>query len=144
MGPQDGGCFKNLEAEFKRKLEEIGSDEKAANDLLMKLAAGLGMPLDLTHIMSYRESEWVLFAERVRQHIIDYTLKQFGDFPNDEVTEWDSLDCVKAIRKYAARFGTGARGKEEQIRDFLKIAHYACMGLAKYEGESDGGKGNAD
>lgn len=33
--------------------------------------------------------------------------------------------CFK-IKAYIARIGTGARGREEAIRDCLKIAHYAC------------------
>jgi hypothetical protein len=92
----------------------------------------------LNRQMSYREGEWIIFSERVRQHIIDYTVPQFGDFPEDQITEWNTADCVKAIQKYAARFGKGARGPEEQKRDFLKMAHYACMGLAKLEQEGLG------
>lgn len=85
--------------------------------------------------MSWREDEWNTFAEEVRKHIVQYTLPQFGDFPHDQVTDWTPEDCVKAMRRYLARFDRGQRGTVEQERDFIKIAHYACMALTKYRGE---------
>jgi hypothetical protein len=40
--------------------------------------------------------------------------------------------CIKAIEKYVKRYGKNMRGDEEQVRDFLKIAHYAALAWGRW------------
>ena len=79
-----------------------------------------------------RVAEWDQFAELVEAHIINYTLPQY-DNPdgNDQVSTWTAAQCVDAIKKYCARFGNNVRGPDDQLRDLLKIAHYACLAHSK-------------
>jgi hypothetical protein len=83
--------------------------------------------------MFNREKEWVDFAEKVQKHVTDYTVPQYGDFPNDQLTGWSFSDCITSIKRYANRASTNSRGIEETKRDMLKIAHYACVALSKLE-----------
>lgn len=85
---------------------------------------------------SDRGSQWLEFSYNVFCHIEDYTVPQYGDAPDDQVEAWTAEDCIKAIRKYAARFGTNARGPAESKRDMLKIAHYACIAHGKIKEEA--------
>jgi hypothetical protein len=75
------------------------------------------------------------FANTVQKHIDEYTVPQFGDAPDDQVEQWSAEDCVKQIGKYAARFGKNQRGSTEQLRDMLKIAHYANLAYEKLSKE---------
>lgn len=85
---------------------------------------------------SFRLSEWVAFSEKVFRHIREYTLPQYGDWPKDKLTNYNIEDCIKQIDKYADRnLGTNMRGRVEKKRDMLKIAHYACVALAKLDEE---------
>jgi hypothetical protein len=80
-----------------------------------------------------REMEWEIFSNIVEKHIAEYTIPQYGDAPEDQVYKWEVSDIVTQLAKYTLRQdrGGGVRGKEEQCRDFLKIAHYACMAYMK-------------
>ena len=77
--------------------------------------------------VSGREDEWMGFAGIVAAHVGGYTVQQYGDIGEDNVTNWSAKDCEKQIEKYVKRFGSGARGFDEAQRDLLKIAHYACL-----------------
>jgi hypothetical protein len=81
----------------------------------------------------HRVLEWDGFSEMVRRHIIEYTIIQYGDAPDDEVERWTEEMCVNAISKYVKRFGAMVRGKSEQQRDLMKIAHFACLAFTKGE-----------
>ena len=83
--------------------------------------------------MSIRGIQWQRFAERVSEHIEEYTVPQYGDYPDDNVSEWSAQDCVKQIEKYARRFGSNKRPGQERL-DLLKIAHYAQIAAHKLEG----------
>ena len=81
---------------------------------------------------SNRLIEWQGFAVKVGDHIENYTVPQWGDAPDDQLaTDWKVNDCILAIKKYANRAGKNSRGVEEDIRDMLKIAHYACVAYSK-------------
>lgn len=81
---------------------------------------------------SKRGYEWVAFSSQVLDHIEQYTIPQWGDKPNDQLhTEWTINDCMLAIKKYANRAGKNSRGPDEDLRDLLKIAHYACVAWHK-------------
>jgi hypothetical protein len=83
--------------------------------------------------MSNRRSEWNAFAYQVGKHIDEYTVPQYGDMPEDQLTEYSFADCITQIKKYSNRATSNARGKEETKRDMLKIAHYACVAYSKLQ-----------
>lgn len=71
--------------------------------------------------------EWLRFSESVLRHIEDYAVPQYGDKGTDMAHEYDIQTLQNQIKKYVGRFDTNARGEQEQMRDVLKIAHYACI-----------------
>jgi hypothetical protein len=79
---------------------------------------------------SQRAKDWEVFANRVTHHIDGYTVPQYGDAPNDQVSEWTAEHCVNQLSKYASRFGSNARGGQDLL-DLLKIAHYAQLAYDK-------------
>lgn len=80
---------------------------------------------------SRRMNEWDIFGEAVKGHIEHYTIPQYGDFPEDALTSMSDEDCIKHVSRYASRYGKGKRGRREEIRDLLKIAHYAAVAWHK-------------
>lgn len=93
----------------------------------------------MSHEPSIRGQEWIAFSNLVLKHIEEYTVPQYGDKPNDPLhQEWKIEDCIRAISKYANRHGKGQRGKEEELRDLLKIAHYACVAHTKHQEAANG------
>lgn len=104
-----------------------------ANDLREKLREKIiTEPLEETvhTAQSQRAKDWVVFANRVTHHIDGYTVPQYGDAPNDQVSEWTAEHCVNQLSKYASRFGSNARGGQDLL-DLLKIAHYAQLAYDK-------------
>jgi hypothetical protein len=88
--------------------------------------------------MPDRLKEWDEFQREVERHIRFYTLKQYWNPEGDEqVDEWNYKSCIDAIKRYVNRAGRGARSDEEQLRDCLKIAHYACFAYFKWMKEAD-------
>jgi hypothetical protein len=83
--------------------------------------------------MSNRGEEWEDFSGVVEMHIENYTVKQYGDSPDDQVEGWTAGECMKAISKYANRFATQRRGRLETLRDLVKIAHFACIAYQKLQ-----------
>ena len=86
---------------------------------------------------SKRELEFATFATLVAQHVANYTIPQYGDAPNDEVEKWTAEQCVLAIQKYTKRFGSLRRGRLEELRDMVKIAHFACLAFGKMNPTSE-------
>ena len=75
------------------------------------------------------------FFLRVLDHIEDYTVPQYGDYPHDQMVD-ASIEEVKGnIKRYLNRIGTNARGNVETIRDCHKMAHYAAILERKLIGE---------
>jgi len=88
--------------------------------------------------MPYRRNlQWRIFSRRVDDHVREYTIPQYGDEPDDAIEQWSADDCIRAIDKYVKRFGKGQRGKAEQLRDMLKIAHFACLAYDKMGGKTE-------
>jgi hypothetical protein len=85
----------------------------------------------MEEIMFNRTMEWRRFASIVDRHVVEYTVPQYGDSPDDEVQHWSVEQCVAAIQKYTRRFGSNQRGNAEIERDMLKIAHFACLAYFK-------------
>jgi hypothetical protein len=65
---------------------------------------------------------WEQFSDEVRSHVAEYAALQYSD---SYTTLHTPEQCVTAIAKYVNRFGKNMRGPTEQVRDMLKIAHYA-------------------
>jgi len=81
--------------------------------------------------MSEREQQWWRFAEEVATHLREYTVPQYGDVGEDEITNYTSKDCVEHIKRYVKRHGSQSR-EGQQVLDFLKIAHYAQCASEKH------------
>jgi len=73
-----------------------------------------------------RGQEWIDFAQEVLKHIDEYSIKQYGDAPNDAVASFTTSQIVSSIERYCARFGKNAREGQDQL-DLKKIAHYAAI-----------------
>jgi len=83
--------------------------------------------------ISNRAKDWLNFSSRVASHIESYTVKQYGDRPNDQLESWTPEQCLECIKRYYERNikGTNARGDLEALRDMAKIAHYAQVAYDK-------------
>ena len=88
------------------------------------------------NIMTKAE-EWTIFAFKVKDHIKNYCVVQYGENPDKMIEGFSIIDIKKQLERYAKRIGVNIRGVEEAKRDALKIAHYACILLAKIEKDSD-------
>jgi len=82
-----------------------------------------------------RGLQWERFADQVLNHVETYTVGQYGDHPNDQATDFTVSEMQMNLKRYVNRIGTGQRGEEEQVRDCLKIAHYACLLMAEIKQE---------
>ena len=60
------------------------------------------------------------------EHIEEYTIPQYGDYPDDQMTTWEDRDFIVQLRRYINRAESNARGEVEAQRDLLKIIHYAA------------------
>jgi hypothetical protein len=89
---------------------------------------------EIIQFMSNRYKMWEEFAREVGDHVESYTVPQYGDYPNDQITNWTTSDFKTTIIRYANRMGNNARGDKEALRDMLKIAHYASMAWHKLGG----------
>lgn len=88
--------------------------------------------------MTNRGSQWKYFSGKVFQHIEEYTVPQYGDAPDDMASSFSVRDLNLQLQKYILRQINGAkRGDAENMRDYLKIAHYACMAYAKLVQDGD-------
>ena len=92
--------------------------------------------------MSKRLEQWEEFSQEVGNHIEHYAIPQYGDAPNDLMSSYSKGDLDLQLAKYVKRQrnGGGCRGIREDLRDYLKIAHIACIAYAqlKNEVENDG------
>lgn len=83
--------------------------------------------------MSNRSDEWNYFSNEVHDHIEQYTVPQYGDAPDDLASSYSKADIDNQLRKYVTRQCNGGnkRGHDDNMRDYIKIAHYACMAYAQ-------------
>jgi hypothetical protein len=77
--------------------------------------------------MSIRRDEWESFSKVVGDHIENYTVKQYGDAPDDQVEGWTVEQCFDSIQRYVNRRNSNRRGDIESMRDLVKIAHFTCV-----------------
>jgi len=87
---------------------------------------------------SERANRWRRFSKTVINHIEKYTVPQYGDWPNDQLCEFEIKDIIREMKRYINRAETSCRGYDEQLRDCLKLAHYACeLWYSKKENNGD-------
>ena len=91
--------------------------------------------------MLNRIEDWRKFSLQIEKHIEQYTIPQYQheDDSHDQVGIWASDDCINSIFRYLTRFKSHIRGKQETLRDMLKIAHYAQFAYDKLKEELDEG-----
>lgn len=78
-------------------------------------------------VMSKKGEEFAKFSVEVLKHIESYSIKQYGDYPDEFLENTSVKDMIHNTQRYLHRTGTNARGAEESLRDMLKVAHYACL-----------------
>jgi NTP pyrophosphatase (non-canonical NTP hydrolase) len=88
-------------------------------------------------VLSKRAKDWIKFSDEVLHHIENYTVPQYGDKGEDQITEWSIEECLLAIKKRQARYGKNVRDGQ-QILDFLKMAHETQIACDKYKEKIDG------
>jgi hypothetical protein len=87
--------------------------------------------------ISNRGRIWLDFATRIFDHIENYTVPQYGDYPDDMLTTMSDRAIIANMTRYVVRAGKGQRGPEEEQRDMLKLIHYASVRYAKLEDKND-------
>lgn len=88
--------------------------------------------------MSERERQWLEFSDAIAKHLREYTVPQYGDVGEDEITGYSVEDCVTQISKYAKRYGSNSRQGQQEL-DFMKMAHYAQCAWEKYSDTDNDG-----
>lgn len=83
--------------------------------------------------MSNRGKEWSAFSSHVAEHVDGYTVPQYGDAPDDAVSQFSEHDIAMNLQRYVNRIETSQRGPEEAQRDLLKIAHFCAILYYKRE-----------
>ena len=85
--------------------------------------------------VSVRGLEWLTFSDSVMEHVEKYTVPQYGDKGEDNVSEWSAEECFKQVEKYLKRRKTNQRSGQNRL-DILKAAHYLCLAEAKLQDDN--------
>lgn len=124
---------------FEKELIEGTSDIKNPIGLInCKELSGKNYYIKISPNLSIRAIEFAKFTSKVIEHIEKYTVPQYGDKGQDQITEWTVEECLKAVSKRIARFGRQSREGQQEL-DFLKMAHEVQIAATKYA-ESKGVK----
>ena len=73
-----------------------------------------------------KEFQWNRFSNIVANHIRNYVVPQYGDFPDKTIVKFTPEKIQGKLESYVDRIGKSSRGEEDAKRDCLKIAHFAC------------------
>ena len=87
---------------------------------------------ELGNIISVRGKCWMEFAFKVLLHVEEYTIPQYGDKGQDQITDWSAEDCLIAVKKRIARYGRNSREGQQEL-DFMKMAHEIQIAAEKYD-----------
>lgn len=87
--------------------------------------------------VSSRGLEWLAFADSVMDHVENYTVPQYGDKGEDNVSEWSAEECFKQVEKYIKRRNSNQRPGQKRL-DILKMAHYLCLADSKLDDNRHG------
>ena len=79
---------------------------------------------------SRRGKAWRKFADQVGRHIEEYTVPQYGDAGEDQLSDYGVEDCLLQAKKYINRYGKNVRPGQQRL-DFLKAAHYLQVAAEK-------------
>lgn len=85
-----------------------------------------------TRTVSERAKQFQSFAHSIVSHIEQYTVPQYGDAPNDQMSEWTIEECLKAVSKRLARYGRQSREGQQEL-DFKKMAHEIQIAATKFQ-----------
>lgn len=66
------------------------------------------------------------FCDHVGMHIQEYVETQYGNFPDKTIAKFTPEKIQGKLEAYTDRIGKSARGIADEIRDALKIGHFAC------------------
>lgn len=78
---------------------------------------------------SQKSIQWYIFADIAEDHIENYAVPQYGPDIKENPDVQNTEDCLKYIAKYRNRHGAERRGRLEELRDLVKIAHFAQIGF---------------
>ena len=84
-----------------------------------------------TGTMSKRGADWLAFSDKVLAHINNYTVPQYGDKGEDQITDWTIEECLLAVKKRLSRYGKNVR-ENQQTLDFLKMVHETQIAYEKF------------
>lgn len=76
-------------------------------------------------MMPPKLTQWIEFSTVMMGHIQNYAIPQYGPDIADSPDVQCLDDCFKFMSKYHRRAGSNRRGRIEELRDLLKIAHFA-------------------
>jgi hypothetical protein len=76
---------------------------------------------------SNRGADWNDFSKDVLHHIETYTIPQYGDAPDDMISNESPEYLMKQVQKYLNRFGKNQRAGQELL-DLIKMTH--CIQVA--------------
>jgi len=86
--------------------------------------------------ISTKEWRWMKFSQKVRDHIRDYVVELYGDWPDEHMEGMNTEQIIGKMSHYFKRLGKveKVKGEGQQLLDLFKICHY-CQYLAdKMEG----------
>ena len=86
---------------------------------------------------SNKGQAWIDFQYTVLDHIENYAVPQYGPDITENSDVQGAEDCRKYIAKYLRRAGSERRGRIEELRDLVKIAHFAQMAFDMMEPTSE-------
>lgn len=132
------GQYINIEEENWKAIKEAASKSKwipedyFMNDWVFDVCEYLKNGVETCKPeLSQRGKDWIEFSAQVLAHIESYTVPQYGDKGEDEVTNWTVEDCLKAVSKYRSRHGKNSREGQDEL-DMLKMAHFIQIAFEKY------------
>lgn len=66
------------------------------------------------------------FSNHIKIHIDNYVTPQYGNFPDKTIKKFTAEKIQGKLEAYTDRIGKSSRGRDDEIRDSLKIGHFAC------------------
>lgn len=111
----------------KEQVKQALQETFIIDEVVSQMAKEDGLEPDMSMIKSNRGRMWSIFADEVANHIENYTVRQYKDFPDDQVTSWDENALKIQIEKYLNRLDSNQRGDMDANMDLFKIAHYAQL-----------------
>jgi len=80
--------------------------------------------LDKGEAIMTKLEQWKQFSKIVEDHIKNYVVGQYSDYPDKMVEGFTPEKIQMKMEMYVGRIGRGQRGKEEEARDAIKMAHF--------------------